>query len=68
VVSTADPRESSLSVESAAAAGLTRPAPPQLAQVRLTPWLFGVAVALMAGEWWLWVRTVPRRPRQRGAP
>jgi len=68
VVSTADPRESSLGVDSTAAAGPVGPVTPQLAQVRLTPWLFGAAVVLIAGEWWLWVRTLPRRPRQRGAP
>jgi hypothetical protein len=68
VVSTADTRESSLEVETVAGARPAGPSSPQLAQVRLTPWLLGLAVALIAGEWWLWVRTLPRRTRQKGAP
>ena len=68
VVSTADPRESSLAIEPAAAAKPAGPPLPQLAQVRLTPWLLGLAVVLIAGEWWLWVRTLPRRSHQKGVP
>lgn len=68
VVSTSDPRESSLGVEFPGAATPARPAMSQLAQVHLAPWLLGLALVLVAGEWWLWVRTVPRRPRPRGGP
>jgi hypothetical protein len=68
VVPTADPRESSLAVDAPGAAAPARPVMSQLAQVRLAPWLLGLAVVLVAGEWWLWVRTVPRRPRARGGP
>ncbi|MGH2404531.1 MAG: hypothetical protein ACRDGN_08705, partial [bacterium] len=60
VVATADPGESSLAVPAAQAApagGVVR----QIAQLRLTPPLLGLAALLLAGEWWLWARTLPRR-------
>jgi hypothetical protein len=66
VVSTADARESSLALERVPSAGPAAAPSPQLAQVRLTPWLLGFAVMLIAGEWWLWVRTLPRRPQRPG--
>ncbi len=60
VVPTADAGESSLAVP---AAELPRGggAPAETAQFRLTPWLLGFAALLLAGEWWLWTRTLPRR-------
>jgi len=63
VVSTADPGEASLAVPPAEAIrAATEPA--QIAQFRLTPWLLGAAALLLAGEWWLWARTLPRRQRE----
>jgi hypothetical protein len=59
VVPTIDSRESDLTV-SAPAAPAAVPEAPQSAQVLLTPWLLGIAVALIACEWALWARTVPR--------
>lgn len=60
VVPTADPGESSLAVP-AAEVPRRAGAPVQTAQFRLTPWLLGLAALLLAGEWWLWTRTLPRR-------
>ncbi|MGQ0551039.1 MAG: vWA domain-containing protein [Armatimonadota bacterium] len=60
VVPTADAGESALAVP-AAEVSRGSGVPVQIAQLRLTPWLLGLAALLLAGEWWLWARTLPRR-------
>ncbi len=67
VVSTVDPGESSLAVAPETAVRGGEPVA-QVAQLRLTPWLLGLAALLLAGEWWLWARTLPRRQRETGRP
>ncbi len=59
VVSTVDARESDLAVGAAPAPAGSAEAPLS-AQIPLTPWLLALAAALVAGEWMLWARTVPR--------
>jgi Ca-activated chloride channel family protein len=67
VVSTVDSRESDLVVAPAPTSPVASETS-QSAQVPLTPWLLGLAAALMAGEWMLWARTVPKSqvPGRRG--
>ncbi len=60
VVSTVDASESSLAVEPVPAGAQTADVP-VFAQIRLTPYLLLAAGALLAMEWWLWARTLPKR-------
>ncbi len=60
IVGTVAPGESLLSV-SAPEAVRAGAAEAQIAQLRLTPYLLGLAALLLAGEWWLWAKTLPRR-------
>jgi hypothetical protein len=58
IVSTVGANESDLTMET----GPAPPAPasvPQPAYVSLVAWLVGAAAVLIAGEWFLWARTVP---------
>ncbi len=64
VVPAVDRRESDLEV--APSPGSITAAPGQLpAHILLAPWLLGITLALIVGEWWLWTRSLPPRPRRR---
>jgi Ca-activated chloride channel family protein len=67
VASAVDGREADLTVAEAVVPRSAADAP-RPAYVSLVPWLLGAAAAIIAGEWWLWSRSVPpdyggRRPR-----
>ncbi|MBI3998077.1 MAG: hypothetical protein HY355_03510, partial [Armatimonadetes bacterium] len=66
VVSTVEAHESSLDPDPPASTSAA-PSVPQMAQISLVPWLLGAAALLLAGEWWLWARTLPVRQRDGGA-